>query len=70
VTAFAWKSRGHLQLWWLALAAVWWFTIILLSTVATPQLRYLIPVTPIMFWSMGAAVVAGCDRLSRRALAA
>jgi hypothetical protein len=69
VTAFAWKSRGNLQLWWLALAGVWWFTMVLLSTVATPQLRYLIPVTPIMFWSMSAAVVGGCERLRRAAVA-
>jgi hypothetical protein len=51
-------SHGALRWWWLTLCTVWYFNVILLSTVGKPMDRYLIPVMPIMFWTLSTAVVA------------
>ena len=37
-------------------AASWWFLIVLLCTVGRPLSRYLLPVIPVMFWTLGSAV--------------
>jgi len=63
VTALASMTRGNVRLWWLTLAGVWWFTMALLSTIASPLDRYLIPVTPVMFWSLSTAFILGWNRI-------
>jgi hypothetical protein len=49
-------ATGTLRWWWLSLCAVWYFNVILLSTVGKPMDRYLVPVMPVMFWTLGSAV--------------
>ena len=49
--------RGTFRWWWLALCTVWYFNMVLLATVGKPMDRYLIPVMPVMFWTLGTAVV-------------
>ena len=53
VTALAIFQRGKRQLWWITAAVSWWFLIVLLCTVGRPLSRYLMPVVPIMFWTLG-----------------
>ena len=48
-------ATGTLRWWWLALCAVWAFNILLLSTIGKPMDRYLVPVMPVMFWTLGSA---------------
>ncbi len=51
--------RGNARLLFLGVAAVWFFNVVLLSTVGRPLERYLIPVVPLMFLTMsGVAVLA------------
>jgi len=60
---FIWRTQGTMRLWWLGLAAVWYFTLVLHSTVGRPMDRYMMPVIPIIFLTLSAAVVAlwnGC----------
>lgn len=53
-----WRTRrSDIGLFWLALASVWFFTLVLLSSVGRPLERYLIPVAPIMFWTLSATVM-------------
>lgn len=54
---FIWFTREQRRVWWLGLAALWYFTLALNSTVGRPMDRYLIPVAPIMFWTLGAAAL-------------
>ena len=49
---FFWRSESSERLWWLTLAGVWCFTLAMLSTVGRPLDRYLIPVIPVMFWTL------------------
>ncbi|MCE9609054.1 MAG: glycosyltransferase family 39 protein [Chthoniobacter sp.] len=56
VTALAIFQRGKMQLWWITSAVSWWFLIVLLCTVGRPLSRYLMPVVPIMFWTLGSGV--------------
>lgn len=46
------------RLWWAGLAAVWFFTVVLLCTIGRPMDRYMIPVVPILFLTLSTAVVA------------
>lgn len=48
-------ATGTLRWWWLGLCAVWAFNILLLSTIGKPMDRYLVPVMPVMFWTLGSA---------------
>src|SRR5207248_2994513 len=50
-------TRSKLQLWWIGAAAVWFFTMVLLSTIGRPLDRYLIPAVPVMFWTLSSAVI-------------
>jgi hypothetical protein len=50
-------ARAPVRWWWLALCTVWYFNMVLLCTVGKPMDRYLIPVMPVMFWTLGTAVV-------------
>lgn len=57
------RARPPLRLWWLGTAAAWYFTVVLLCTVGRPLERYILPVLPVMFWTLGSIVVLGFDRL-------
>ncbi len=63
---FFWRARGALRLWWFGLAGVWFFNVVLLCTVGRPLNRYLIPVVPIMFWTLSAGFVFLWGCLSAR----
>lgn len=45
-------DRTPMRLFWLTLAGVWFFNIILLATVGRPLNRYFVPLSPIMFWTL------------------
>ena len=51
--------RGRERLFWLSCALLWFYYLILLSTVGRPLDRYLMPVLPIMFWAISAALASG-----------
>ena len=50
-------TRSKERLFFLGMAAVWFFNMLLLSTVGRPQDRYLMPLVPLMFWSMSGVFV-------------
>lgn len=54
---FIWKGAPEMRPLWIAAAAVWFFNLVLLSTVGRPMDRYLIPILPIMFWTLSALVI-------------
>jgi hypothetical protein len=56
VTLLALFWRGNLKPWWLTSAVIWWYMMILLCTIGRPLGRYLLPVMPIMFWTLGSFV--------------
>jgi len=67
--------RGKERWWWLTAAVCWWFVIVLLCTVGRPLSRYLLPVIPIMLWTLGAVLALAwswlatlLERSLRRAL--
>ena len=64
VTALAFFRRGKIRAWWITAAVCWWFLIVLLCTVGRPLSRYLLPVIPIMFWTLGAILSLGWNWLT------
>ena len=64
VTALALFRRGKMRWWWITAAVSWWFLIVLLCTVGRPLSRYLLPVVPIMFWTLGTAVALAWNWLA------
>jgi len=52
-----WRTRDRIQLFWFGAAAVWYFTMVLLSTVGRPLDRYLIPSVPVMFFALSTGVI-------------
>ena len=52
-------KRGRERLFWLGNAVLWFFYLALLSTVGRPLDRYLMPVLPLMFWTVCTALTAG-----------
>ena len=50
-------TRGRDREFFLGAAAVWFFNMVLLSTVGRPIERYLMPLVPIMFWSLSGVLV-------------
>jgi len=54
-----WRSSAAMRFWWLGLASVWFFNLGLLCTVGRPIDRYLIPVIPVMFWTLACACTPG-----------
>ncbi len=50
-------TRGRERELFLGAAAVWFFKMVLLSTVGRPIERYLMPLVPIMFWSLSGVLV-------------
>jgi len=50
--------------WWFGAAGIWYFTVVLLSTVGRPLDRYLIPALPVMFFTLSSAVILGWNALA------
>jgi hypothetical protein len=50
--------------WWLGAAGLWYFTVVLLSTVGRPLDRYLIPALPVMFFTISSALMIAWNALS------
>jgi len=50
-------TRGKEREFFCGLAVVWFFNMVLLSTVGRPVERYLMPLVPIMFWAMSGVPV-------------
>ena len=59
----AYRRRGRERLFWIGSALLWFYYLVLLSTVGRPLDRYLMPVVPIMFWAISATLAAGWRRL-------
>jgi len=59
-------TRGTTRLFFAGIAAVWFFNVVLLSTVGRPLERYLMPVVPAMFWAQAGAVVLAWKHVVRR----
>ena len=57
-------SEGPTRAWWLGLGGIWYFTVVLLSTVGRPLDRYLIPALPVMFFTLSSAVMLGWSWLA------
>jgi len=50
--------------WWLGAAGLWYFTMVLLSTVGRPLDRYLIPALPVMFMTLSTALILAWNALA------
>jgi hypothetical protein len=50
-------TRGREREFFLGCAAVWFFNMVLLSTVGRPIERYLMPLVPVMFWALSGVLV-------------
>lgn len=50
-------TRGRMRIFFLGIAAVWFFNMVLLSTVGRPLERYLMPLVPLMFWSLSGVLL-------------
>ena len=59
------ERPGRERLFWLGSAALWFYYLILLSTVGRPLDRYLMPVLPIMFWAISTAFASIWTRIER-----
>ena len=57
-------SSSPTRAWWLGAAGLWYFTVILLSTVGRPLDRYLIPALPIMFFTLSSALMMAWNALA------
>ena len=62
---FAW--RGKERWFFLGAAAVWYFNMVLLSTVGRPLERYFMPLVPIMFWAGSGVVILLWNQMLRLA---
>jgi hypothetical protein len=58
-------TRGREREFFLGCAAVWFFNMVLLSTVGRPIERYLMPLVPVMFWSLSGVFVLLWKRILR-----
>ena len=56
--------RGKVRWWWITAAGCWWFVIVLLCTVGRPLSRYLLPVLPLMLWTLGSILALAWDGLT------
>jgi len=59
-------TRGREREFFLGCAAVWYFNMILLSTVGRPIERYLMPLIPIMFWTLSGVILLVWRGILRR----
>jgi len=62
-----WLSPAPTRAWWLGLAGIWYFTVVLLATVGRPLDRYLIPALPVMFFTLGSAVMLAWNAVAAQA---
>jgi len=60
-------SPAPMRAWWLGAAGLWYFTIVLLSTIGRPLDRYLIPALPVMFFTLTTALILGWNALAGNA---
>lgn len=58
-------TRGREREFFLGAAAVWFFNMVLLSTVGRPIERYLMPLVPVMFWALSGVIVWGWKKILR-----
>lgn len=58
--------RDRHRSFWLGNTILWFYYLVLLSTVGRPLDRYLMPVVPIMFWTIATAAALGWDWYRRR----
>jgi hypothetical protein len=59
-----WLSPVPTRAWWFGSAGIWYFTVVLLSTVGRPLDRYLIPALPVMFFTLSSAVMLAWNALA------
>ena len=59
-----WFSSGPTRAWWFGCAGLWYFTVVLLSTVGRPLDRYLIPALPVMFFTLSSALMMAWNALA------
>ena len=59
-----WLSPIPTRAWWVGAAGIWYFTVVLLSTVGRPLDRYLIPALPVMFFTLSSAVILAWNALA------
>jgi hypothetical protein len=57
-------SPVPMRAWWLGAAGIWYFTVVLLATVGRPLDRYLIPALPVMFFTLGSAVLLAWNAMA------
>jgi len=50
---------------WTVSAALWFFNVAIICTVGRPIPRYLIATLPVMFWTLGGAVLVGYSRITQ-----
>ncbi len=55
-------TRGRERLFWIGNVLLWYYYLVLLSTVGRPLDRYLMPVVPIIFWAIATAASHGWRR--------
>lgn len=60
-------TRGKTRFFFLGVAAVWFSNMLLLSTVGRPLERYLMPLVPLMFWSLSGVIIVAWTALLRLA---
>ena len=58
-------TRGREREFFLGAAAVWFFNMVLLSTVGRPIERYLMPLVPVMFWALSGVIVWAWKKVLR-----
>lgn len=62
-------TRGRERRFWIGNVVLWYYYLALLSTVGRPLDRYLMPVLPIMFWTISTALCIGWRWALRRMVA-
>lgn len=62
-------TRGGERLYWVGVGLLWFYYLVLLSTVGRPLDRYLMPVVPLAFWALSRALALGWKRVSVQCLA-
>jgi hypothetical protein len=60
-------TRGRTRFFFLGVAAVWFSNMLLLSTVGRPLERYLMPLVPLMFWTLSGIFILAWSALLRAA---
>lgn len=61
-----WFGSPALRPWWFGAAGIWYFTMVLLSTVGRPLDRYLMPALPVMFFTLSSALMMAWNTAAAR----